>query len=328
MSTFDWSNPTVVKVCTRYAELNRRATPQDCSVKAVYETALYYARNYDGDFSFMCDMRNRCDLFNTLSAKQAAGVINCLMVAWKQHNNVGKAQLATLPDLPKEIATNRTIRELTITATCAYCGTQQQCLTTEALDFVCADREACHERQRDAAAWAEDERLFLVAPTLTNVPTQEMHEHTAATVDARNPELLPPPVETTTVTPVCKNGTYTVVLNETGDYRTLRLIDIHESMRKPVGTQIAAFLCGSDNESDYKAFAFVTGDKIGIWKAFKTDSKLANALRILLNADRNGQITMGESYAIESGRCFACGKKLTVPVSVARGLGPICAEKY
>jgi hypothetical protein len=129
------------------------------------------------------------------------------------------------------------------------------------------------------------------------------------------------------VTPTCANGTYTIVLDEAGDYRTIRLTDAPETMNKRQGTQIAAYLSGSDNEGDYTGFAFVSAGKIGMWKKFHSDTKLSKALVTLLQADKERQADLGQAYALESGNCWRCGRKLTVPASINRGLGPICAEK-
>lgn len=128
------------------------------------------------------------------------------------------------------------------------------------------------------------------------------------------------------VTPVCHNATFTIVLDEAGDYRTIKLTDCPDRMGKPAGTQIASYLNGADNESNYTGFAFVFGSRFAVWAKFKADNKLAHALRILLAADREAQIEFGHAYAIESGNCSRCGRKLTVPASIHRGLGPKCAE--
>ena len=129
------------------------------------------------------------------------------------------------------------------------------------------------------------------------------------------------------ITQVCHNGTFTIVLNEAGEYRTIRVKDAPESMGKPVGTQIAQYLSGADNETNYTGFAFIFGDKIAIWSKFKTDGNLAKALHTLLSADKETRLDYGEAYAIESGNCSICGRKLTVPASLNRGMGPVCAER-
>ena len=45
----------------------------------------------------------------------------------------------------------------------------------------------------------------------------------------------------------------------------------------------------------------------------------------IISSDPKGA---GEAYALESANCFRCGRKLTVPVSIHRGLGPECASKW
>ncbi len=135
-----------------------------------------------------------------------------------------------------------------------------------------------------------------------------------------------PPVSTPTV-PVIVNGTYTVVLDEAGNYRTLRIDVTPPKLNQPQGTQIASYLSGADNTSNYTGFAFLNGTQIRIWSKFHNDSALNRALSVLINADAETRIDYGAAYAMESGACWHCGRKLTRPVSIARGLGPDCAKK-
>lgn len=130
-----------------------------------------------------------------------------------------------------------------------------------------------------------------------------------------------------TITPIVHNGTYTVVLNERGDYRTIKIEDCPEKFNKPAGTQIASYLSGSDNERDFTGCAFITGDQVVMWARFKADSISAQALKILVSATEDHRADYGTAYAIESGRCWKCGRKLTVPASLYRGMGPECSKK-
>jgi len=129
------------------------------------------------------------------------------------------------------------------------------------------------------------------------------------------------------VTPVVKNGTYTVVLSEAGAYRTLRIEDCPEMMDRPAGTQIAGFLSGPDNERDFTNCAFIAGSQVIMWARFKHDSTSAQALKILVSATDDQRADYGTAYAMESGRCCRCGRKLTVPASLFRGMGPECSKK-
>lgn len=123
-------------------------------------------------------------------------------------------------------------------------------------------------------------------------------------------------------TPKIHNGTYTVLINDQGDYRTLRLVDAPEALNQPKGTQVAQYLSGPDNTSNYTGFAFVSGDQMRLWKKFAAKSDLSFALIKLLASDG---YEAGKNYAMRSGKCFICGRKLTTPDSIVAGIGPICA---
>jgi hypothetical protein len=132
------------------------------------------------------------------------------------------------------------------------------------------------------------------------------------------------------VSPIILDGTYTVVLNESGDYRTLKVATVDpekSSLRVQPGTQVVSVLSGSDNTADYTGCAFLTGSKAAMWKRFSSDSTLAQAIKILIEANKEARIDMGHAYALASGNCWRCGRKLTVPASINRGLGPVCADK-
>lgn len=165
-------------------------------------------------------------------------------------------------------------------------------------------------------------------PIAWQMPQAELPNLPAELAQAR--EINKETAKDIVITPACKNGTYTIVLNEAGDYRTLRLVDAPEQYNMRKGTQIAQYLSGPDNESSYTGFAFVTGTKVNLWKKFdaRKSADMIKALNVLLNADRAQQMTLGEAYAIESGNCFVCGRKLTVPTSLHRGMGPKCAAGY
>lgn len=148
-----------------------------------------------------------------------------------------------------------------------------------------------------------------------DVPAPRFPEETPAAL----PALINP-----TIAPVVPNGTYTVPINDSGEYRVIRLTDCPERFNKPAGTQIAAYQSGADNEADYTGFAFVSGDTFGQWRKFRNARDLQFALVKLLSTGRHAEF--GKLWAMASGRCFICGRKLTVPISKLAGIGPVCAE--
>lgn len=296
---FDWSNPTVVRLIDRYTTLDRRATPQDAEQsRVVRQVADYYAANYTGSFDFMVSMRKAFDRWGTLTPAQASGTINCLLAEYRKRA-AREARAESRADVAATLDSGK-LPEMSK----GYCS---RCGAYESIDWLvdgrCKDSAACDWRIAQIAR---------IARIKGNKPR----------ADAPASEPAP-----TQITPACANGTYTIVLNERGEYRTIRLVGA-EKMGKPEGVQIAQYLSGPDNEASYTGFAFVTGKQVGIWAKFKGDSVLATALRTLLTLDKEAQIDRGNAYAVASGNCFVCGRKLTVPASIHRGMGPKCAERY
>lgn len=127
-----------------------------------------------------------------------------------------------------------------------------------------------------------------------------------------------------------EDGYYTIVFDEEDDDRiTIRLHTNPPDWDFAPGKTVASYLSGPENTSDYTGFAFVDSDSFTLWRRFRHenggqyDSRLSQALRVLL-AD---PAKAGEAFALESGRCWRCNHVLTVPVSIHRGLGPVCAAR-
>lgn len=122
-----------------------------------------------------------------------------------------------------------------------------------------------------------------------------------------------------------EEGTYTVVNGS--DYVTIRIA--REAWCD--GKMVASYLFGSDNDYSYKAFAFVTPSGVRPFKSFASNTRLVEAAKTLLTVDiadaREAFILQAEKYALRSGKCLNCLHTLTVPTSLHRGLGPVCARK-
>jgi hypothetical protein len=122
-----------------------------------------------------------------------------------------------------------------------------------------------------------------------------------------------------------EDATYTVVKNES-EWYTIRIKTAGPDS-KLAGKRIASFLSGPDNETAFTGFAFVTDeDTAAVWGRCRTEAPWIDSLNIIL-----GYPTLGDdfrtAYAQKSGRCARCGRKLTVPASLNRGLGPECAKQ-
>ena len=313
MTTFDWSNPDVTAFLARCKEKSITRIEVEMIAKAkrfdLRAIALYWIGAYEGDYAFMIDLHRKWASGVVLSDRQLAAALNCLITEGKRHSYAQTMDSAQLPNFTPKITT---ICEL---AQCSLCGQEELCIKNANGAYVCQNVKFCIERQRGNAP-----RTSQAGSGATEAPNPASDY--PQTAEARSEALEQ----------VCPNGTYTIVLNEQGDYRTLRLIDCPDSFNKAPGTQIAQYLSGSDNEANYTGFAFVSGKTIGIWSKYKKavapkHGLLEIALRVLLTADKEQQIDYGQAYAIESGNCWRCGHKLTVPASLRRGLGPICADK-
>lgn len=134
------------------------------------------------------------------------------------------------------------------------------------------------------------------------------------------------PVRDVVVTSTVPDGTYTVGFAG-GERRTLQLRQATFARDLPEGSQVVEYLAGPDNESDYVGFAFVVNGSLRVWSRFRSGHDLVvKAAKALLAADDGKREEYGLAYALESGRCRRCHRKLTVPASICRGYGQRCAE--
>ena len=119
----------------------------------------------------------------------------------------------------------------------------------------------------------------------------------------------------------------------TGEHRTFQLRRQDPEAKFAPGKTILSLLTGSDNESDYTGFAFVTDDgMVTIWRK-KAESPAYRYYAGLVadflgDEDAEEFEVCGRTYTIHAEkRCAICGRTLTTPESTELGIGPICAAK-
>lgn len=116
-----------------------------------------------------------------------------------------------------------------------------------------------------------------------------------------------------------------------GEYRTFQVRTQRADAKFAAGETLLSFLSGPDNTADFKTCAFVKGNRVNVWRKFKANGELMADIDAFMNCDLGDAHEMfkdrAETFALESGSCMACGKTLTVPTSLHRGLGPVCADK-
>lgn len=161
--------------------------------------------------------------------------------------------------------------------------------------------------------------------------------------EVREPIVIKPAAATTTVPSIDvqrpQDGTYTYVTGD-GEYRVIRFVSAKIDTPQ-VGTTYVAYQYGSDNENSFAKCGKIDKDgKLVIWaKAYMSGQQerkldgaqradLVEAISFICMLDKDAQLKSGEAYAIRSGRCFICGRTLTVPSSISAGIGPVCADKW
>lgn len=132
-------------------------------------------------------------------------------------------------------------------------------------------------------------------------------------------------------TPV-PDGKFTVVLTD-GSHVTFD-IDTSDEWRDSKLAQnpdakvtVVRVLTGTNNDEDYTAvgefFEYRHGRGVKLWKKYAETQRYVDALYVLIGDPR----AAAAAYGMSSGHCGLCGRTLTVPESIAAGIGPVCMEK-
>ncbi len=97
-------------------------------------------------------------------------------------------------------------------------------------------------------------------------------------------------------------------------------------------TYFVSLLRGPDNDTDYAYMGVLRKPGVYHWTAASGkvgfDAPAYKALLWMLDAMTRGRDVLGQTLEVwHEGRCGRCGRKLTVPESIAAGLGPECASR-
>ena len=178
--------------------------------------------------------------------------------------------------------------------------------------------------------WMQEEKV-----PMTKLHASNLIDLLLAMQLVRTSKPLAETVDCTKAKATIPYGTYTVVLNnDENDYVTLRVEKA--SFIKDSDKTMVSYLGGSDNENSYRGFAFIGYNGINVWSKFQHNTRIVTAAKVLwaIAQDEAGLgqaheefLKKAEAYALSSGHCARCNRKLTVPASLHRGLGPECAIK-
>jgi hypothetical protein len=127
--------------------------------------------------------------------------------------------------------------------------------------------------------------------------------------------------------PEVASGTYTVVFNDSPSEEDRLTVRFRSPAHgKWMNVQLVEYLYGPDNETSYRRYGNRTKDGYRVWSQYVGNERLVEALTHLMG-NPTMQADAGLVYSLRSSRCFRCNRKLTVPVSIHRGLGPECAKQ-
>ena len=120
-----------------------------------------------------------------------------------------------------------------------------------------------------------------------------------------------------------QEGRYTLVYPN-GEYRTLRVKVAKKG--NLMGRVILALKVGKD----FIGCGFLQpSGKVNFWNRFKSQNPPERLVRVQKAVDRVlvDPDAAGLAYAMKENCCFRCGRDLTVPASIHKGMGPECARK-
>ncbi len=117
------------------------------------------------------------------------------------------------------------------------------------------------------------------------------------------------------------NARVTIVSKKTGVRYTYRVRRVEGEDDK----YFVSLLTGSDNETAYTYVGMVKAGEFRLTKAskYKDTSSPVRGFRYLKSKLDVG-VLPDDLEAWHEGRCGRCGRALTVPSSIARGIGPEC----
>lgn len=168
-----------------------------------------------------------------------------------------------------------------------------------------------------------------------------MDDEGAIVIETDSPAIAPPGAPLRDLASVrafvlAGHAVFTVVSKRSGERRTFRVRRAGE-LRRPGGVDthpiwFVDLLTGPDNTHDYTYVGFLraVNDTSLVYRQKQGVNKVMQWLAGRLNDVGS---TVAEARFFEQcevwheGRCGRCGRALTDPESIARGIGPVCADK-
>jgi hypothetical protein len=124
------------------------------------------------------------------------------------------------------------------------------------------------------------------------------------------------------------NAKFTLVSKKTSKRFTYHIRAAKKRHKDDNPLLFVRVLDGPCNQSDYRYIGYIIPQKVGL-VAGKKGLPTADSYRALNWAiNKFAAEEMPDELELwHSGNCGACGRELTVPESIATGLGPVCAKR-
>ena len=123
-------------------------------------------------------------------------------------------------------------------------------------------------------------------------------------------------------------ATFTVQNNETGQHRTYKIRKPEPTAQFPNPAWFVKVMTGTDNEKSYSYIGKLDPQTGGVTltsaSKFTEDSDTVKAARWVMGRVINGLQIPDQMDIRHSGKCGRCGRTLTTPESLDRGIGPEC----
>jgi hypothetical protein len=130
------------------------------------------------------------------------------------------------------------------------------------------------------------------------------------------------------------HGELTIKSLASGGHYTYRVRQAKDTEGNPLRRYFVSLLVGPDNNTAYEYIGLLehhASGKLGfrLTRASKTSYQAPSTrgfhwLVACINTERD---ISEQAELLHSGRCGACGRKLTTPESIQSGLGPVCASR-
>ena len=119
------------------------------------------------------------------------------------------------------------------------------------------------------------------------------------------------------------NATFTLLSTATGKHYTYKVTKSKDAPR-----WFVKVLCGRDNENDYRYIGMIQNRTFLLTSGSELAPNCPSVISFrwfFLRLAKNNRAPEGLEVW-HAGRCCRCGRTLTVPESIALGLGPECAK--